>query len=70
MSNINILKYCSHLLKKDEIKEEIKIMLKPLTEYIIEKISIYLYFFFFYILLTILIQIIIIILIIRYNKNK
>ena len=43
MSNINILKYCSDLLKKNEIKEEIKIMLKPLTEYIIEKISIYLY---------------------------
>ena len=70
MSNINILKCCGDLLKKDEIKEEVKIMLKPFTEYIIEKISIYLYFFFFYFLLIFLIQIIIIILIIRYNKNK
>jgi len=70
MSNINLLKLCKDLLKKQEIKEEIKIMLAPISEYIIEKISIYLYFFIFYILITFLIQIIIIFLLIRYNKNK
>ena len=60
---------CIQLLKSEEIKQEIKEIIKPLRSYILKEISIYLIFFIFFILLSFFLHLGILVLLIRYNKN-
>ena len=64
MINNKLLKQCLEILKSDDIRNEIKIILSPFTDLILHEIYPYIYcimglvFFIFIILLTILIIII------------
>ena len=44
-----ILENCLNFLKSEEIKNQLKELLKPLLEYFFKEISVYIYFFIFFI---------------------
>lgn len=64
-----LLEQCLNFLKSEEIKCEIKEILKPFTDYIFKELSLYLYFFVFLIILSFLLHLGILILLIQYNKK-
>ena len=68
MKNL-MLDQCLNFLKSAEIKRELKEIMKPLIEYLLKEISIYLYFFIFFIIVSFLLHLGVLVLLIRYNKN-
>ena len=64
-----ILDHCTNLLKSEEFKKELKEMLKPLFDYFLKEISVYLLFFVFFILTSFLLHLGVLILLIRYNQK-
>jgi hypothetical protein len=64
-----ILEQCLNFLKSEEIKNEIKDILKPVIDYIFKELGLYLYLFSFLILASFVLHLGILILLIRYNKN-
>ena len=64
-----ILEQCLNFLKSEEIKNEIKDILKPVIDYIFKELGLYLYLFTFLILASFVLHLGILILLIRYNKN-
>lgn len=69
IKNSVIFDHCLEFLKSNEIKKEIKSIIKPILEYLFKEISIYLFFFIFIILSSFLLHLGILILLIRYNKK-
>ncbi len=65
----SFLKQCLVVLKKEDIKEEIKAIFSPIIEYILQEISLYLYLFIFFIFVSFLLHLGIIIILIK-NNNK
>lgn len=65
-----ILENCLNFLKSEEIKNQLKELLKPLLEYFFKEISIYIFFFIFFISSTFIMQLAIIIFILRNNINN
>ena len=65
-----ILENCLNFLKSEEIKNQLKELLKPLLEYFFKEISVYIYFFIFFISSTFIMQLAIIIFILRNNVNS
>ena len=65
-----ILENCLNFLKSEEIKNQLKELLKPLLEYFFKEISLYIYFFIFFISSTFIMQLAIIIFILRNNVNS
>lgn len=63
-----ILENCLSFLKSEEIKNQLKDILKPLLEYFFKEISIYIYFFIFFIATTFIMQLAIIIFILKNNN--
>ena len=64
-----MLDQCIKFLKSDEIKHEIKEIIKPIMEYFFKEIYVYLLFFIFFILASFLLHLGVLILLIRYNKK-
>ena len=64
-----VLDHCFNILKSEEIKSEIKELIKPFLNYILKEISLYLYFVIFLIILSFMLHLGILILLIKYNKN-
>lgn len=64
-----MLEHCFNFLKSEEIKNEIKEIIKPFLNYILKEISLYLYFFVFLIILSFMLHLGILILLINYNKK-
>jgi hypothetical protein len=68
-NNNIMLDQCLKFLKSEEIKKEIKSIIKPFIEYIFKELSIYLFFFVFFILSSFLLHLGVLILLIRYNNK-
>jgi hypothetical protein len=66
MNNSNNVYF--NILKNKDTQKELKLILKPLFEVIIENISIYLYIFIFFILINFLLHLGILIILMRYVK--
>ena len=65
-----VLDECINFLKSDEIKNEIKQIIKPFLEYLFKELSIYLFFFVFFIISSFLLHLGVLIILIRYIKNQ
>lgn len=68
ISNV-FLKQCLAVLKQDDIKNEIKNILSPIIEFILEEISLYLYLFIFFILVSFILHLGILLILLKNNKN-
>ena len=68
-NNNIMLDHCLKFLKSEEIKKEIKSIIKPFIEYVFKELSIYLFFFVFFILSSFLLHLGVLILLIRYNNK-
>lgn len=64
-----ILKQCLVILKREDIKSEIKTIFSPVVEYILQEISLYLYLFIFFIFVSFLLHLGILIILLKSNKN-
>ena len=69
MKNNIVYEECMKILNSNNFKNEVRIFIKPLLEYILKEISIYLYFFIFFILVSFLLNLGVLILLIRYNNK-
>jgi uncharacterized membrane protein len=70
-----LLNNCSNFIKSEKFKNELKEFTKPLFEYFLNEIGIYLYFFIFFILTSFILHLGIFIILIKYilkdnNHNK
>jgi hypothetical protein len=65
----SFLKQCLVILKREDIKNEIKSILSPVIEFILEEISLYLYLFIFFILVSFILHLGILMILLRNNKN-
>jgi len=65
----SFLKQCLLILKREDIKDEIKTIFYPVVEFILQEISLYLYLFIFFILLSFILHLGILIILLRNNKN-
>ena len=65
-----VLDECINFLKSDEIKNEIKQIIKPFLEYLFKELSIYLFFFVFFIISSFLLHLGVLIILIRYIKKQ
>ena len=64
-----LLKECLLILKREDIKAEIKSILSPFMQLILQEISLYLYLFVFFLLVIFLLHLGILIILLRNNKN-
>ena len=64
-----LLKECLLILKREDIKAEIKSILSPFMQLILQEISLYLYLFVFFLLVSFLLHLGILIILLRDNKN-
>lgn len=64
-----LLKECLLILKREDIKAEIKSILSPFMQLILQEISLYLYLFVFFLLVSFLLHLGILIILLRNNKN-
>tara|TARA_B100001093_G_scaffold364024_1_gene348804 strand:- start:191 stop:412 length:222 start_codon:yes stop_codon:yes gene_type:complete len=69
MNKSIILEQCLNFLKSEEIKKELKEIMKPITDYIYKEFALYLYILLFFITFSIILNLGILILLLRYNKN-
>tara|TARA_B110001450_G_scaffold110795_3_gene104585 strand:+ start:9640 stop:9843 length:204 start_codon:yes stop_codon:yes gene_type:complete len=60
---------CINFLKSEQMKKELKDIIKPILEYLFKELSIYLFFFIFFIFTSFLLHLGILVLLIRYNNN-
>jgi uncharacterized membrane protein len=69
-----LLNNCTNFIKSEKFKNEIKEITKPLFEYFLNEIGLYLYFFIFFILTSFILHLGIFIILIKYilkdNNNK
>ena len=70
-----LLNNCTNFFKSDTFKNEFKELTKPLFEYFLNEIGLYLYFFIFFILTSFILHLGIFIILIKYifkdnNHNK
>ena len=69
MKNNILSDICKDLLSSEDFKNNIKLLIKPMFQELLNEISIYLFFFVFFILSSFLLHLGILILLIRYNKT-
>lgn len=69
MKNNILSDICKDLLSSEDFKNNIKLVIKPMFQELLNEISIYLFFFVFFILSSFLLHLGILILLIRYNKT-
>ena len=69
MKNNILSDICKDLLSSEEFKNNIKLVIKPMFQELLNEISIYLFFFVFFILSSFLLHLGILVLLIRYNKT-
>ena len=69
MKNNILSDICKDILSSEDFKDNIKLIIKPMFQELLNEISIYLFFFVFFILSSFLLHLGILILLIRYNKT-
>lgn len=65
----SFMKHCLDVLKRDDVKSELKYIFSPVVEYILQEISLYLYLFIFFIFVSFLLHLGILVILLRNNKN-
>jgi len=69
-----LIENCTNFFKSDKFKNELKNVSKPIFEYLLNEIGIYLYFFIFFILTSFILHLGIFIILIKYimrdNSNS
>jgi hypothetical protein len=69
MKNNILSDICKDILSSEDFKDNIKLIIKPMFQELLNEISIYLFFFIFFILSSFLLHLGILVLLIRYNKT-
>ena len=64
-----LLKECLIILKREDVKDEIKSIFSPFMQIILQEISLYLYLFVFFLLVSFLLHLGILMILLRNNKN-